>query len=43
MILTITITTITIFFAPYLPIFIKDKRIEKQLTDKEKLLNKLHK
>jgi hypothetical protein len=35
--------TIPISFIPYIPIWIKDKKIAKQLSDKDKILNEIHK
>lgn len=32
-----------IFFIPYISIFIKDRKIYKSLSEKDKILNQLHK
>lgn len=39
----IPLSIIAIILIPYVPIFIKDRKVKKSLTEKDKLLNKLHK
>lgn len=39
----IPLSIIAIILIPYIPIYIKDRKVKKSLTEKDKILNQLHK